>query len=42
MEKALKKDTAKGAVAFHSGKKKDKFYGYTYIFTDKAGHHFYK
>lgn len=40
--KAIKADTAQGAVAFHSGRKTKTFCGYKYVFTDKAGHHFYK
>ena len=34
-------DTTYGALYFHSKDKKDKFNGSPYIFTDKAGHHFY-
>lgn len=35
-------DTTEGALFFHSGKKTNTFNGAEYIFTDTAGHHFYK
>ena len=36
-------DTTDGALYFHSHKnRKDTFYGAKYIFSDQAGHHFYK
>ena len=35
-------DTTDGCLFFHSNKKKDKFFGANYVFTDEAGHHFYR
>lgn len=35
-------DTTGGALYFHSNPKTDKFSGASYLFTDHAGHHFYK
>jgi len=35
-------DTTDGALYFHSNKKTNKFNGANYLFTDEAGHHFYK
>lgn len=35
-------DTTQGALSFHSGKISQKFNGQSLIFTDSAGHHFYK
>lgn len=35
-------DTSQGALYFHSGNRTDTFSGANYIFTDDAGHHFYK
>lgn len=35
-------DTTNGALFFHSNNKTDTFCGANYIFTDSAGHHFYK
>lgn len=35
-------DTTDGALFFHSGEYSDEFCGADYIFTDDAGHHFYK
>ena len=35
-------DTTNGALFFHSNEKSDTFNGANYIFTDGAGHHFYK
>lgn len=35
-------DTTKGCVAFRSDKKVNKWNSWTYQFSDKAGHHFYK
>ena len=34
-------DTTRGATFFHSNTKTDSWFGYSYIFTDKAGHNFY-
>lgn len=42
LENAFKYDTTQGSLFFHSGKKTKNFNGATYIFTDDAGHHFYK
>lgn len=36
------KDTTNGALFFHSNEKTDTFNDANYIFTDGAGHHFYK
>lgn len=35
-------DTTRGCIAFRSDKKVDSWYGWEYVFTDEAGHHFYK
>ena len=35
-------DTTDGALFFHSGNRTNTFNGASYIFTDDAGHHFYK
>lgn len=35
-------DTTSGALFFHSNSKSNTFNGASYIFTDDAGHHFYK
>lgn len=35
-------DTAQGTLNFHSGSKTETFSGRNYVFTDSAGHHFYK
>ena len=35
-------DTTNGALFFHSNEKTEMFNGAKYIFTDNAGHHFYK
>lgn len=35
-------DTTNGALYFHSGEKRDKFNGASYIFQDSSGHCFYK
>lgn len=42
VQMAWEENTAPGCYAFHSNKKyKSRFAGFTYKFTDKAGHHFY-
>ncbi|MCM1232304.1 MAG: cell wall hydrolase [Clostridium sp.] len=35
-------DTTDGCIAFRSDKRPEIWYGWTYSFTDEAGHHFYK
>lgn len=35
-------DTTNGCIAFHSNSKSETFNGWSYVFTDKVGHHFYR
>lgn len=35
-------DTKRGCIAFRSDKKVDSWYGWEYVFTDEAGHYFYR
>lgn len=35
-------DTTQGCIAFHSNNKIPTFNGWSYVFTDNVGHHFYK
>ena len=35
-------DPTNGSLFFHSNEKKDRFSGANYVFTDEAGHHFYR
>jgi tRNA pseudouridine-54 N-methylase len=41
VEKAFEENTAPGCYAFHCMRKKKKFAGFTYRFTDKYGVHYY-